>query len=396
MIMSYFTKRAPVKVLTPVLLSIVLTACGGGGSDSPTPATGGGGSESPAPATSTDDEQFGLWLTDLSNNFILPSYQDLQTKAQALSAQSTTFCALSNAANNDLEPLRQSWADFNASWQDIQWLKVGPVLESSRNFRIEFWPDSNNAVESGLNSLLNTVEPLTAEYVSGKNVGGQGISALEILLFTDTVQDSLLTASNKEKRCEAVQAISENLAIITDQINTEWQSSGGNYVASFTTGTGEFTGKKDAVEELITNWLEQVERVKDEKLLQPLAINAPGIPTIAELVLSDSSIASVRINAKTFSKLFTANDGHGFDDILTDHFEQQAISTEITTKIVAISTALNTLDTNMSYAELLNDETSRIQLAETIQKIRELRDVITADFIQATDINIGFNSNDGD
>jgi predicted lipoprotein len=394
MIMSYFTKRAPVKLLTPVLLSIVLTACGGGGSDSPTPATGGGGSGSPA--TSTDDEQFGLWLTDLSNNFILPSYQDLQTKAKALSAQSTTFCALSNAANNDLEPLQQSWADFNASWQDIQWLKVGPVLESSRNFRIEFWPDSNNAVEIGLNSLLNTVEPLTAEYVSGKNVGGQGISALEILLFTDTVQDSLLTASNKEKRCEAVQAISENLAIITDQINTEWQSSGGNYVASFTTGTGEFTGKKDAVEELITNWLEQVERVKDEKLLQPLAINAPGIPTIAELVLSDSSIASVRINAKTFSKLFTANDGHGFDDILTEHFEQQAISTEITTKIAAISTALNTLDTNMSYAELLNDETSRIQLAETIQKIRELRDVITADFIQATDINIGFNSNDGD
>jgi predicted lipoprotein len=382
-------------IITPILFTAVLTACGGGGGGSdtttPDPTT-----PDPTTPTSTDDEQFGLWLTDLSNNVILPSYQDLQVKAQDLSTQSIDFCAINNASNSDLTLLQQRWSDFNASWQSIQWLKVGPVLESSRNLRIEFWPDSNNAVENGLNSLLLAAETLTADYVSSRNVGGQGIPALEILLFTDVTQDSLLTSAEKAKRCEAVQAISANLVNITTDINNEWLASDGNYVASLTAGTGEFTSKKDAVEELITNWLEQVERVKDEKLLQTLGSEAPGIPSIAEFTLTQEVIASVKLNTDSFLTLFTANNGHGFDDILTDHFDQQAISEDMLAKITAIETALNTLDSDMTYAELLNDDTSRTQLTDIIQKIRELRDVITADFIQATDINIGFNSNDGD
>ncbi len=394
--MSHFFKLSPFKTIPMLALSLTLAACGGGGgTDTPDPVTPITPT-TPTTPTSTDDEQFGLWLTGLATDYILPSYQDLQDKAQLLSTQSNNFCALTTATNTDLETLQQSWGDFNASWQDIQWLKVGPVLTSSRNLRIEFWPDSNSAVENGLNSLLLSAEPLTAEYVSGRNVGGQGIPALEILLFTDVAQASLLSADDKAKRCEAVQAISENLVNITTDVNTEWQASAGNYVDSLTGGTGEFTSKKDAVEELVTNWLEQVERVKDEKLLQPLADVAPGQPSIAEFTYSNEVITSIKVNIASFSKLFTANNDHGFDDILTDHFDQPAISTDMAAKIAAIEVSVNALDSNMTFAQLLNDEDSRVQITELIQRIRELRDVLTADFIQATDINIGFNSNDGD
>jgi hypothetical protein len=391
--MTHFNKLPAYKVISPLLLTFALSACGGGGSDSTTPTTP---TPTPTTPTSTDTAQFTLWLTDLANNYILPSYQDLQTKAQALATQSSHFCTIDNASNADLQTLQQSWVDFNTSWQDIQWLKVGPVLESSRLFRIQFWPDSNDAVGRGIDALLTETETLTADLVAGVNVGGQGIPALEILLFTETSQNSLLLATNKAKRCEAVQAISDNLVNITTDINTEWASTGGNYVASLIGGQDDFTSIKDAVEELITNWLEFVEKVKDEKLLEPLAVNAPGIPTIAEFVLSDKSLVSIKVNAMAISKIFSANNGHGFDNILIEHFEQQAISNDITAKITAITTAVDALDTSMSFEQLLNDEHSRLQLTKLIQKIRELRDVITADFVQATDINIGFNSNDGD
>ncbi len=390
--MTHFNKLPAYKVISPLLLTFALSACGGGGSDSTTPTP----TPTPTTPTSTDTAQFTLWLTDLANNYILPSYQDLQTKAQALATQSSHFCTIDNASNADLQTLQQSWVDFNTSWQDIQWLKVGPVLESSRLFRIQFWPDSNDAVGRGIDALLTETETLTADLVAGVNVGGQGIPALEILLFTETSQNSLLLATNKAKRCEAVQAISDNLVNITTDINTEWASTGGNYVASLIGGQDDFTSIKDAVEELITNWLEFVEKVKDEKLLEPLAVNAPGIPTIAEFVLSDKSLVSIKVNAMAISKIFSANNGHGFDNILIEHFEQQAISNDITAKITAITTAVDALDTSMSFEQLLNDEHSRLQLTKLIQKIRELRDVITADFVQATDINIGFNSNDGD
>lgn len=381
---------SPLKILSPLLFTLALTACGGGGgSDTTTEPT-----EPTEPTTpvSTDEEQFGLWLTDLADNVILPGYQDLQSKAQTLSEQSDNFCALNSPSNSGLQILQQSWADFNASWQNIQWLKVGPILEESRIFRLELWPDENGSVASDIALILDEPE-ITADLFATKYVGGQGIPALEIFLFGS---DSLLSASDKTKRCEAVVAISENLVNISTAINNEWQSTGDNYVASLTAGTGDFTNKKDAVEELVTNWLEQVEKVKDEKLLQPLAVNAPGIPSIAEFTLANEVIASIKVNVDSFSQLYSAGNGHGFDDILTDHFDQQAISSDMTAKIAAIITALDALDSSMSYAQLLDDEASREKLTAAIQKIRELRDVITADFVQATDINIGFNSNDGD
>lgn len=391
--MSNTNSLSPLRVVSPLLFTLALSACGGGGGSDTTPVT-------PDPTTpttpttpiSTDDEQFGLWLTDLADKVILPGYQDLQNKAQLLSAQSDTFCALNNPSNNDLQTLQQNWADFNNSWQSIQWLKVGPVLEESRIFRLELWPDDNSSVISDIASILN--EPvITADLFTGKYVGGQGIPALEVFLFGS---DSLVSANDKAKRCEAVTAISENLVNITTDINNAWQGTGLNYVASLTSGSGDFTSRKDAVEELVTNWLEQVEKVKDEKLLQPLAVNAPGIPSFAEFTLANEVINSIKINAASFKQLYTAGNGHGLDDVLTTHFEQQTISDDMTAKIAAIETALNTLDENMTFAQLLNDEASRTKITDVIQKIRELRDVITADFIQATDINIGFNSNDGD
>ncbi len=388
--MNNTNSLSPLKILSPLLFTLALTACGGGGGDSettPEPTT-----PTPTTPTSTDEQQFGLWLTDLADNVILPGYQDLQNKAQALSEQSDSFCALNSPSNSDLQTLQQDWADFNASWQNIQWLKVGPVLEESRIFRLELWPDDNGSVASDIASILDEPE-ITAALFATKYVGGQGIPALEIFLFGS---DSLLSAADKTKRCEAVVAISENLVNISTAINNGWQSTGDNYVASLTAGTGDFTNKKDAVEELVTNWLEQVEKVKDEKLLQPLAENAPGIASIAEFTLANEVIASIKVNANSFSQLYSAGNGHGFDDILTDHFDQSAISSDMTTKIAAIVTALDALDSSMSYAQLLDDEASREKLTDTIQKIRELRDVITADFVQATDINIGFNSNDGD
>jgi len=381
---------SPLKMVSPLLFSLALTACGGGGGSdtTPEPTT----PTTPTTPTSTDEEQFGLWLTDLADKVILPGYQDLQNKAQVLSEQSDSFCALNSPSNSDLQTLQQSWADFNVSWQNIQWLKVGPVLEESRIFRLELWPDDNGSVASDIASILDEPE-ITADLFTAKYVGGQGIPALEIFLFGS---DSLLSAADKTKRCEAVVAISENLVNISTAINNGWQSTGDNYVASLTAGTGDFTNKKDAVEELVTNWLEQVEKVKDEKLLQPLAVNAPGIPSIAEFTLANEVIASIKVNVDSFSQLYSAGNGHGFDDILTDHFDQQAISSDMTAKIAAIVTELDALDSDMSYAQLLDDDASREQLTAAIQKIRELRDVITADFVQATDINIGFNSNDGD
>ena len=344
--------------------------------------------------TGTIEDEFSFWLSDLTKNHILPSYQNLEDNTQILADQSNRFCALAAQTDTDLTLVQDAWRAASVSWETIQWIKVGPILEDFRSFRLQFWPDSNNAVSTSLASLLVQTETVTETLLAGSTVGGQGFPALELLLFNDGSDESLLTAENKSKRCEVLQAISANVATISTEVNSEWQANKGNYQAQLIDGTGDFTSKTDAVEELITNWLEQLELVKDEKMLAPLGDKIPGLPSLSEQPLSDESISSIKANIATFRIIYTAGDGHGFDDILIDFLDQKNINTEM---LAAIDASIDAADIlNGTYKDLLSTEAGRTQLNTTIQNLRLLRDLLTADFVQTTDINIGFNSNDGD
>jgi predicted lipoprotein len=370
----------------------LLTACGSGGSsDTATPTT-------PAPTTPTTtgtiEDEFGLWLTDLSNNHILPSYQLLQEKALLLNEQSTTFCSLASSSAGDLNNVQNAWRDLSLTWQTIQWLKVGPVIEDNRLFRIHYWPDTKDNVGRGVANLLAENDVVTEDVIAKQSVGSQGLPAMEILLFEESSQTSLLNANDKAKRCEVLQAISSNVATIANEIHSEWKVDEGNYRAQLINGTGDFTSKKDAVEELVTNWLEQIERVKDEKMLSPLGQEIPGLLSITEQPLSNESLNSINRNIDVFLTIYTAGGGHGFDDVFNDFLDQKNINTEM---IAALENAVAATDElTGTYENLLKSEAGRIKVMAVIDSLRLVRDILTADFVQAADINIGFNSNDGD
>ena len=76
------TTQSKLKMTLSALFITTLTACGGGGSNGiasttqPTTTTPTPTPAEPTPAQQMD-AQFGLYLTDLANNHILPSYQQL-------------------------------------------------------------------------------------------------------------------------------------------------------------------------------------------------------------------------------------------------------------------------------------------------------------------------------
>jgi len=381
------------KVILASLLGLSVlfgVGCGGGGEKKSLPTT----PTIPTAPTGTIDDQFTLWLADLSNNLILPNYQNLQAQAEQFASQGTEFCQLNSANQANLTELKTAWVDLNLAWQSIQWLKIGPILEHNRNFRIQLWPDSRGYVARDIEKFLLTQIILDAEAVAKSSVSGQGIPALEYLLYPLISENSLINASDKAKRCEVLMAISDNLVNISNDVLQSWQVTGGNYIAHVIGGTGEFTGVKDAVEEIVTNWLEQVERVKDEKMLEPLAVNAPGLPNTTEFHLSEQSLVSIQTNIASFKQIYSAGGGHGFEKILVEFLDQQSIATQMNDKINAAISTSEAL--TGSYVELLNSEDGRVIIDDNIQKLRDLRDILSIDFVQATDINIGFNSNDGD
>ncbi len=391
-----YTNKTLLACFTSLLL---LNGCGGGGSDTspaivtppiPPPVT---------PPTSAENltTAFGNYLTILSNEHIIPRYTALATSAQAMQTASTTFCAIVAPQQSDLATVQDAWASLNSAWQGIQWVKVGEVLQDNNLFRVQFWPDTNNAVNRGVSNLLIEPNTVTVADVARQNVGGQGIPALEFLVYPDNQSDSLTTAMDRVKRCEALTAIVQNVTEITTTIQNDWSASGNNYADSLINGTGDFTSVKDSVEELVTNWLEHLENVKDEKILFPLGGQAPGVLDITEHFRSDVSLDSIETNLLTFKALYTNGDQTGLDNILRDTVLQPEIANQMLNALDAAIADVTDLQQNFdSYAAVLNDTQGRAQLAAIVEDIRSIRDILSADFIQALDINIGFNSNDGD
>jgi predicted lipoprotein len=391
---SHFAK------LSTLFFVTALSACGGGGSDSspttPEPIT----PPVTTPPTTVDlPTEFSDYLTGLADGIIVPNYQSMQTSALALAEATTDFCALQSPSVNDLSTLQNQWKTLNLAWQSIQWVKIGPIVTDNRLFRIQFWPDGNNAVERGVNNLLLEAQTseVTAAAVSTQNVGGQGLPALEMLFFPSQQSESILQASNANERCEVASAISQNLLNITTDIVNEWDATQGNYRAQLIEGTGEFTSVTDAVEELVTNWLEALEIVKDEKMLFPLGSEAPGDLSASEHVLSDQALESILANIQSFKALYSNNDNKGFDAILSDALDQTEISEQMSTSINNMLVIVERLNTDYdTYDQVLADASARAEVEALIEEIRVTRDYLSSGFIQALDINIGFNSNDGD
>lgn len=388
------TFKSLTKVAIATSLSLALAACGGGG-DSSTPM------EPPVVVdpvpTGTLEDQFALYLAALTDGHIIPRYTAMQVEAQALKESTDVFCALPSATSADLVALQQNWQGVNDVWQQIQWLKVGAMVENDRLLRMQLWPDDNDAVGRGVTDLVAEQFVVTAEYVSSQNLGAQGIPALEYLLFPEIASDSLLTANDREKRCEVSSAIAQNVLNMSAAIATDWQTTGGNYRAEFVGGTGDFTSIQNVVEELTTNWLQHIEIVEDTKLNEVIGDIAPGNVRTAEHYLSDTSLISIGNNIQSFLSIYTNDEGLGFDAILLDFLEQVSINDEITTSLTDIVMQIEQINQDFdSYEIMLADTEGREALTNLVTEMRVLIDLIDTSFTQALDLNLGFNSTDGD
>ncbi len=384
------------KLTLTTSLSLVLTACGGGSDSGSEPVVTVPLVVNPTP-TMTLNDQFALYLTDLTDKHIIPSYAAMQTEALALKDSADVFCALPSPTSPDLVTLQRNWQQFNVAWQQIQWLKVGAVVENDRLLRFQLWPDQNDAVSRGVNDLIAEQFFISAEYVSGENLGAQGIPALEYLLFPEASSDSLLIATDRQKRCEVSLAIAQNLLNMSTDITADWRATGGNYRAEFVGGTGDFTSVQNVVEELTTNWLQHIEIVEDTKLNEVLGEISPGNFRDAEHYLSDKSLTSIGINIQGFLSIYTNDDGLGFDSILVDFLGQQSINDELTASLTTIVDQIGLINQNFdSYDAMLSDATGREALTNLVSEMRVLIDLIDITFTQALDLNLGFNSTDGD
>src|SRR5258705_677256 len=94
-------------------------------------------------------------------------------------------------------------APYNApadSWANAQFIKTGPITLFLRYDRFAYWPEARNATSRALDQLLASANPkdLQPDSLAHDSVAGQGLTALERLLYECDNPDAALKAPGKD------------------------------------------------------------------------------------------------------------------------------------------------------------------------------------------------------
>ena len=325
------------------------------------------------------------------DNTILPGYQRLADETAALAKQTLVFCQ--QPSDPDLHRLQEQFHLSMDSWQFIQTVRLGPIEEKLRGYRLHFWPDKRQSVSRHLAKLLNKADPetLKSEAFAKGSVALQGFSALERLLFAADNQPGEFSSDGpKAHHCQVMVAITRNMTGIAREIAAEWQTmkpSHRDLIASAARGNQAYADSTEVSARLFNSLFTQIELMLDRKLRAPLGESqqrARG--KRSESWRSGRSLRNMALNLQSVHQLTQT----AFLSRLVDPPLKRRINELFQRSAQQISQIA------LPLAQAVTDPIQRERVVELTQTLTALKQALTEELAPALEIPIGFNSLDGD
>ncbi|MGD9741788.1 MAG: imelysin family protein [Dongiaceae bacterium] len=328
-----------------------------------------------APAAPPDLQPIAL---KVAQEFVLPRYMELATDAAAERDAWDRFCR----QGADIAALDHAYYETADAWSAIEILHYGPIGIGVRHERMAHWPERKNAVDKALTALLahDDLAGMTPEAFAQTSVAGQGLSALERLLFDPENRQALTTGPEAAKRCAAGKLIATSLATIAGEVSLEWSASDGP-VASL--GAGDPARAKLMVTRIATDLLSIYQLVGDMKLDAIMGESAElARPALAEGRRSARSSRALQLDLEAARELTRILIG---------------TSPDAAPILAALDEGIVLTDALPSdFGPLALEPAGRAELALIRQQVREARDLSNATVPAVLGVTLGFNSLDGD
>lgn len=311
---------------------------------------------------------------NVADNLILPSYQELKTKVDALTAQTQLF--LTSTDESELEKLRTAFQEAYLVWQMAAQYEFGPAEEVFLRNSLNNFPANVSQIEFNIeNETNNFDQPDTYD---------QGFPALDYLLYGLSGNDNLVEIvtiysvnANKDKYRTYLSNIVSN---IQEKVNATLEKWENGYRDTFVENTGTAAGTSLSM--IINGWNQNYEFTKRDKIGTPsgvLDLNFP-LPDKVEAYYSGISvqlaIASLEASRDLFLGFGDGTNGEGLDDFLDEikaEKEGQLLSTVIENQFNEMLNQVRALPDPLSEA-IEMDETptvnAYIELAKQVINIK--------------------------
>lgn len=337
-------------------------------------------------------------LESLGNDVIIPTYAAFLDEAENLVDSAQSFCA--DPTSTRLGELHARWKNARVLWKQMDTINFGPYMDQPWRLgpKVDFSPVREDTIEE----TLAGDEPLTLQTVSALGTSSRGLPAMEYLVFDregTAVALAKFEAPEGERRCDYTVALAEDVRANADAMVKAWSPEGDDYLGGVL-ASGEpgapFMSITEASNEITNRMLFLVENAMRIKLGQPLGLESGGEaqPDQVESRYSDHSIQDLLANLDGLENIyrgrFAGRQGIGVQ--LWVRWYSPDVDRDVQTAMLQARWAVEAIPAPLSNAVTADPEL--VQAA--YDQMRELRNTIGVDMINALAGNATFNDTDGD
>lgn len=321
----------------------------------------------------------------LTDQLILPAFDQFQHKAAALEQQSKQFCSAPSVQG--LQQSQQQWQQTMDSWQALYPFNFDPSFEGDMTL-VAFQIDSKMmrgrnfsvAVDAMIGNMMDDPAMAEAGFVGGLKFKFKGVLALEHLLFQTrdgkrTAADIVAEYKSHPGKCSYLTLLSSEITALSEETQKIWKS-----------GAVSFKQSENARPWLINKSIETVAFTAQRKLEPSMAGGES-----AESWVSQTSLHNLKTNLSAVHQIFYSAQGTGYgaelaskDGALEQRFSQQF------TKLLDLLGQMEQKSINQWLAE------DRHALEALHAEIITLEKILKHEVTKALGITLGFNFNDGD
>ncbi|MDE0315907.1 MAG: peptidase M75 [Candidatus Poribacteria bacterium] len=266
--------------------------------------------DDPDPTEETYDA--GSMLSNFANNVVLATYSELDSKAGDLLAAVKALEADSTQAN--LEKAQQAWVATRTPWEQSEAFLFGPVDTQGLDPALDSWPVDH----VNLQSVLDSNDDLTVDYVVGLEDTQKGFHTIEFLLFRDG--DQRMADDITDRELQYLVSTTMNLKDSTSQLRLAWAPEGENFSNTVASageeGNAVYRSQSAAVQEVVGGMIVIADEVANGKIADPY--NEEDT-TKVESQFSFNSISDFQDNIRGIQNVYLGKyktDGQGLNEFV--------------------------------------------------------------------------------
>lgn len=362
------------KIIGVIVITLIVVAC----SKSDDSGSGGG---------TNDNFNRGAMLTNIADNIIIPAYEDFSTDLNSLVTAKDNFVAAPNQSN--LDALRTSWFTAYKTYQAVQMFQIGKAKEILFEEQMNIYPTDVTNIESNItNGNYDLTHP--------NNNDAVGFPAVDYMLNGVANDDTaILNMYTNASYRTYLSDLVDQMQTLTTTVKADWTS---NYRDIFITNTENTVS--GSVNQILNAYVFYYEkRLRAQKIGLPAGVFSTNPrPDLVEalykennskelVLLALNAVQSV-FNGKAYSGI---NEGESYKTYLIA-LDRNDLVEVINSRFDAARQKIELLDANLK-SQVINDNTKMTEAYDAIQlAVVSLK----ADMLQAFNVSVEFQDNDGD